>query len=168
MEVEQVDLNSRIESLQSDMFARNVRYLRAHHPSICTATRGCLKPSHAASLSFQLLPWLAAHIGIVGLPIVLVFLVYNFRHTSLGVFSVLTPSFLLCFFGMSGVSLLCLGLGPGSGLQAAHPELGLGPGEFGARARPGRAQARASRPSRARDITISMRVPFLIAERMGL
>ncbi|KAJ7753481.1 hypothetical protein B0H16DRAFT_1459378 [Mycena metata] len=47
-----------------------------------------------------------------------------------------------------------LGPSPGSGLQALHPGLGLGPEEFEARARPSRAQARAFRPSRARDITI--------------
>ncbi|KAJ6592036.1 hypothetical protein DFH09DRAFT_1273281 [Mycena vulgaris] len=46
------------------------------------------------------------------------------------------------------------GLGPGSGLQAPHSGLGLGPEEFEARASPSRALARAFRPSRARDITI--------------
>ncbi|KAJ6476949.1 hypothetical protein C8R45DRAFT_1008370 [Mycena sanguinolenta] len=45
------------------------------------------------------------------------------------------------------------GQSPGSGLQARHPGLGLGPGEYEARARQSRAQARAFRPSRAPDIT---------------
>ncbi|KAJ7029127.1 hypothetical protein C8F04DRAFT_1237227 [Mycena alexandri] len=42
---------------------------------------------------------------------------------------------------------------PGLGASGLALRLGLGPGEFEARARPSRAQARAFRPSRARDIT---------------
>ncbi|KAJ7824103.1 hypothetical protein B0H14DRAFT_3469621 [Mycena olivaceomarginata] len=58
MEVEQCDpdLNNRIKFLQSP-------------------TRGCLKCSDTASLSFEIWPWLAAHIGIFCLLVVLVFII---------------------------------------------------------------------------------------------
>ncbi|KAJ6503056.1 hypothetical protein DFH09DRAFT_1201925 [Mycena vulgaris] len=104
MEVEQVelDLNNHIKSLQS-------------------ATRGCLKCSDTVSLSFELCPWPAAHIGLFCLPIVLVFIFCKaFEQAALGVFSILTPNFLLYSLGLSGFSLaMKSGLGPG--LRASGP-----------------------------------------------